>query len=93
MARTTRIVEEEFTEVDTRTVDKRSRLTLGRLGAENRRFRISVSVRGEILLQPMEEIPASELWLYRDREALESVKRGLRDSAEGRTRKLDLKDL
>lgn len=32
----------------------------------------------KIILVPMTEIPASEAWLYRNKEALASVKRGLK---------------
>ena len=36
----------------------------------------SVLENGDILLKPMASIPARELWLYENKEALESVKRG-----------------
>jgi len=39
------------------------------------------------------EIPASELWLFQDKEALENVKKGLKDAAEGRISKLNLDEL
>ncbi len=32
---------------------------------------------GNIVLKPMTTIPAQELWLYEDKDALASVKRGL----------------
>jgi hypothetical protein len=37
---------------------------------------------GDIILKPMVSIPAREAWLYQDKEALESVQRGL--SQEGK---------
>ncbi len=40
-----------------------------------------------------EVIPSSEAWLYKNKEALESVRRGLKDAAEGRVSKLDLNEL
>jgi hypothetical protein len=40
-----------------------------------------------------EIIPSSEAWLYKNKEALESVKRGLKDAAEGKVSKLDLNEL
>jgi hypothetical protein len=49
--------------------------------------------RGEVLLQPIVEVPASELWLYRNKEALQSVRRGLRDASEGKITKLNLDEL
>jgi len=43
--------------------------------------------------KPVVEIPASELWLFENKEALEGVKKGLKDVAEGRVSKLDLDEL
>lgn len=40
-----------------------------------------------------EIIPSSEAWLYKNKEALESVHKGLKDAAEGRVSKLDLNEL
>jgi hypothetical protein len=39
------------------------------------------------------EIPAAALWLYRNKEALQSVQRGLRDAAEGKITKPNLDEL
>lgn len=41
----------------------------------------------------VEIIPSSEMWLYKNKEALESVHRGLKDAAEGRISRLDLNEL
>jgi hypothetical protein len=38
-------------------------------------------------------IPPSEAWLYKNREALESVQKGLKQAAKGKVRKLDLQEL
>ncbi len=38
-------------------------------------------------------IPASEAWLYKNKEALESVRRGLKDAAEGRISKCNINEL
>jgi len=38
----------------------------------------------------LEVIPSDEAWLYRNDEALQSVRRGLRDAAESKVSKLDL---
>lgn len=40
-----------------------------------------------------EIIPSSEMWLYKNKEALESVHRGLKDAAEGRISRLDINEL
>jgi hypothetical protein len=41
----------------------------------------------------LELIPPSEVWLYENKESLESVQIGLKDASEGRISKLDLGDL
>jgi len=86
-------IEDEFEEIDTRTVDDRNRLTLGELLKGSKRVRLYKNDRGEVLLQPVVEIPASEAWLFRNKEAFESVKKGLKDASEGKISKLNLKNL
>ena len=86
-------INDEFKEVDTRTIDDRNRLTLGELLKGSKRVRLYRNNRGEVLVQPVVEIPASELWLFQDKEALENVKKGLMDAAEGRISKLNLDEL
>jgi hypothetical protein len=41
----------------------------------------------KIILEPMAEIPARELWLYKNPQALKDVQEGLQQSKEGRVRK------
>ena len=86
-------INEEFKEIDTRTIDDRNRLTLGELLKGSKRVRLYQNNRGEVLLQPVVEIPASELWLFQNREALEDVRKGLKDVAEGRISKANLDEL
>jgi hypothetical protein len=86
-------VEDEFEEIGTRTIDERKRLTLGDLIKDFRRVRLYRNVRGELFLKPVVEVPASEVWLYQNKEAIGSVARGLQDAGRGRVSKLDLKDL
>jgi hypothetical protein len=45
---------------------------------------------GQIVLDPQVTIPASEIWLFNNPEALLSVRRGLSDAAQGRVSKVDL---
>ncbi len=86
-------IEDEFEEVATRTVDGRNRLTLGELPKGSKRVRVYKNDRGEVLLQPVVEIPASEVWLFKNEKALESVKKGLKEASEGKISKLKLEDL
>jgi len=48
---------------------------------------------GQIVLDPQVTIPASELWLFNNPGALESVRRGLKDAAQGRVSKVKLDSL
>ncbi len=41
----------------------------------------------------LETILPSESWLYKNKEALKSVRKGLKDASEGRISKLNLKEL
>ena len=86
-------IEAEFKEIDTRTVDDRNRLTVGELLKGSKRVRLYKNERGEVLLQPVVEIPASEAWLFQNKEAFESVRKGVEDASEGKISKLNLKDL
>jgi uncharacterized protein len=67
-------INDEFAEIDTRTIDNRNRLTIGELAQGFNRFRLYKNKMGEILLKPVVEIPASELWLFQNKEALQSTK-------------------
>jgi hypothetical protein len=86
-------IKDEFEEVATRTIDDRNRITLDELPKGSKRVRIYKNDRGEVLLRPLIEIPASEPWLFRNEEAFESVKKGLKEASEGKISKLNLKDL
>ena len=52
-------------------------------------YHIYVNEFGQIVLDPQVSIPASEAWLYRNPQALASVRRGLADAAQGRVSKVD----
>ena len=86
-------VSENFLQVGVKTIDERRRLTLGNVLKGFNRVQILESPEGEVLLKPLVEIPASEGWLYKNKKALTSVKKGLRDAAEGKISKLNLSSL
>jgi hypothetical protein len=54
-------VNDSFEEIGTRTIDERNRLTVGEILKGSKRIRLYRNDRGEVLLQPIAEIPASEL--------------------------------
>src|SRR5437762_10372814 len=64
------------------TVDKSGRLCLGKefIG---KTFALSIAKDGSIRLIPGQFIPDHEAWLYRNKEALASVKRGLAQARRG----------
>lgn len=71
-------------------VDQKKRITLGRLAPEEvSSYDVEVKDNGVIVLYPKVEIPAEELWLFKNKAALESVKEGLRQSAAGKVSSLD----
>lgn len=86
-------IDDEFREVGTRTIDDRDRLILGKLIKGSKRVRLYKNDRGELLLMPLVEIPASEIWLYQNKEALQNVQKGLEDATEGKISKLNLDEL
>jgi hypothetical protein len=56
-------------------------------------YHIYANSIGQIVLDPQVTIPASELWLFKNPDALASVKQGLSDAAKGRVSKIDLNTL
>ena len=89
MGNNTLKIDDEFEEIATHTVDDRHRVTLGALLNDTRRVRVYQNARGELLLQPIMEIPASEAWLFQNQEALQAVQKGLEDADQGRISRLD----
>ncbi len=80
-------INDEFQEIGTRTIDSRNRLTIGELVQGLKRVRVYKNKLGEILIKPVVEIPASELWLFQNKEAFESVRKGLKEMSEGKISK------
>ena len=64
--------------------DSKGRITLGELARGVSSFRVTLDDRQRIVLEPYVEIPAREKWLFDNSDALQSVQRGLEDSAAGR---------
>ena len=86
--------------MDFKTIDKvvrpdnQRRITLpDNLVQEGVLFRMSYNSIGQILLEPQVPIPASEAWLFKNPEALASVRRGIADAAAGRISKVDMDTL
>lgn len=62
--------------------DARGRLTLGSV-AQDSDYRVLVNERGQILLDPVVAIPASEAWLWQSPALRASMERALNQAAAG----------
>ena len=65
--------------------DAKKRLSLGEALSGATAYNIYRNSLGQIVLDPVKTVPASETWLYENPQALASVKRGLRESAQGKS--------
>ncbi len=65
--------------------DAKKRLSLGEALGAARAYNIYRNPLGQLILDPVKTVPASEVWLFENAEALASVKQGLRESAEGKS--------
>jgi hypothetical protein len=65
--------------------DAKKRLSLGKALGAATAYNIYRNALGQLILDPVKAVPASEMWLYENPQALASVKRGLRESAEGKS--------
>ncbi len=74
--------------VEAQRPDAKKRLSIGQAMTKGAAYAIYRNSLGQIVLDPVVTIPASELWLFKNKRALTAVKRGLEDSASGRTRSL-----
>src|SRR5580658_3101107 len=65
--------------------DAKKRLSLGEALRGATAYNIYRNPLGQLILDPVKTVPASEMWLYENTQALASVKQGLRESAEGKS--------
>jgi len=72
---------------EVKRIDALGRMNLGK-DLANETFMVQRYDDGSMLLTPVAVIPKRELWLWRDQEALEAVKRGLEQSARGEVKSL-----
>ncbi len=60
---------------------------------ENVIYHVYHTRSGQIILDPQVTIPASEAWLFKNPEALKSVRRGISNVKHGKVSKIDLDTL
>ena len=99
-------VDEDFINVDTRSLDSKHRITLNDKAIKNplfknkkiNSFQILVGKHGDILLRPSISIPAREAWIYENPQIIKTLRQGLKEAKEGKITKVTnlkkfLKDL
>lgn len=77
----------DFTEVAEVRPDDKKRLLLKKVKKAGKMYRIFENPLGQIILDPVVTIPRSEAWLYQNKEAIGSVRKGLKEAGEGKLRK------
>lgn len=74
--------------------DSRGRVNLPKaLVREGVMYHIYSNSMGQIRFDPQVSIPESEVWLFQNTKALESIKCGFIDAAEGRVSKINFDEL
>jgi len=76
---------DNFTEITELRADNKKRITLGKIiDAKITGYRVYRNERGQLLLDPLVTIPASEAWLYQNPERIASVLQGIQEAGEGK---------
>ncbi len=72
--------------------DKKNRVSLGTdiKTRDNVRYRVAMNEFGQILLDPVQSVPAYEAWLFENPERLASVMRGISQAEAGELLSIDL---
>ena len=69
--------------------DSKKRLSLSKALADATvTFNVYVNNLGQIILDPHKNVPAHEAWVFENKEILASLKRGLKQAGQGKTRSL-----
>ncbi len=68
--------------------DSKGRILLGKRAKDFSGYTLKESADGSTLLEPLIEVHAKEGWLFKNKKAMSSVQRGLKQSAAGKTKSL-----
>jgi|SRR3989338_923345 len=87
---------ENFELVGSSKLDTKKRVTLGAIFRKSRLFNETsvetfetfIGSEGDILLKPRVSIPARELWVHQNPDALKYIQRGIQDIKQGRFTKV-----
>ena len=79
----------DFVEIAEVKADGKNRVQLSRKmkGLETRLYRVYQNVHGQIMLDPQVMVPASEAWLFQNKQASQMVRKGLEDARSGKVAK------
>ncbi len=80
------IVKGDFVEIAEVRPDSKRRVTLKHADLR-KRYRVYENALGQMILDPLVMVPASELWLYENKAAIASVRKGLKEAREGKLKK------
>ena len=64
--------------------DSKGRITLGSLAKGVSGYTVTETKDHMLILNPLVEIPACETWLFKNKQAIKSVEKGLEDAENGR---------
>ncbi|MBH8574785.1 hypothetical protein I8752_17505 [Nostocaceae cyanobacterium CENA369] len=67
--------------------DDRGRLTVGAV-AKTKSYRVFINEAGQILLDPVVNIPERELWIWQNSQASSSLERGIQQASSGEVHEL-----
>jgi hypothetical protein len=79
------IKDNNFKELNEVRPDSKKRVGLGRaVKVKARLYRVYQNTLGQIILDPMETIPAHEAWLFKNKKAYASVMKSLAEARSGK---------
>lgn len=92
------LLDENFKVIGQGTLDSKKRIALTKAiealhavfgpDLKNVHFEISCNGAGQILLSPETTIPLHEVWLYKNKDALASVRRGMEEARRGEAQEI-----
>ena len=90
-------INEDFTNVDTRALDSKHRITLSTKAvkialSKNKKidaYQVLVGKSGDILLRPAVSIPASEAWIYENPKVIGPLRKGLNEAKQGKGKRVN----
>ncbi len=79
------VKDQEFMALDEVKADSKNRVSLGRkVRLKAKFYKVFQNAFGQIVLDPMETIPAHEAWLFKNKKAHASVMTGLDEARAGK---------